>query len=69
MQVLLLLAALASPPPSTPVSPPQPTVQDVRKDAPAIVPANKNIYDNRVQPHRLERAKPGSEGRAGPGIG
>jgi hypothetical protein len=69
MRALLLLAALASPPsPSQPSSVPPQTVQDVRKDAPTAVPGNKNIYDNRIQV-RPGAKKPGSEGRAGPGIG
>jgi hypothetical protein len=69
MRVLLLLAALASPPsPFQPVNAPPQTVQDVRKEAPTGVPANKNIHDNRIQV-RPSSKRPSSEGRAGPGIG
>ena len=67
MSVLLLLAALASPPavaPPRPAAPP--SAQDVRKEAPKILP---NYIDDRRIQVRPGSKKPGSEGKPGPGIG
>ncbi len=63
MRVLLLLAALASPPatPAQPQAPPQ-SAQDVRKGKP--LPMRND--DRRIQ---IQPAKPNPEGKAGPGIG
>ena len=67
MSVLLLLAALASPPVVAPSQPAPPApASAVGPEAPKILP---NYIDVRRIQIRPGSKKPGSEGKPGPGIG
>ena len=75
MRVLLLLAAAViaapavaatpAPPPQPAASPPQ-AAQDVRKEAPKLLPSNQRNDSRRIQ---VRPGKPNPESKAGPGIG